>query len=119
MKGKCKMCKNTIVGRSDKVFCDIGCKNEYNIKLRQVTSYATRQIDNILHRNRSILLEILGKNKTQIKVPREVLNKKKFNYIYKTHTHVNKQGKQINYLYDHSWMVFSDQEILICRVARG
>ena len=68
MKKNCKMCKNEFVGRSDKVFCGLNCKNEYNIKLRQVTRFSTKSIDNILHRNRSILLEILGKNSQQKKI---------------------------------------------------
>lgn len=77
---------------------------------------ATKAIDIILHRNRSILLEVLGKNKTQIKLDRAVLDKKKFNYSYITHYHKNNQGKTVHYVYDFSWMIFSDQEILIKRI---
>ncbi len=118
MKKTCKMCPNIIVGRSDKVFCSVDCKNEYGIKLRQVTTKATRQIDNLLHRNRSILLEILGKNKKQIKISKSILDKKKFNYTYITHYHINSHGKTVFYLYDFSWMLFSDQEILIRRIGK-
>lgn len=112
----CKMCQKILVGRSDKIFCGVKCKSSYNIKLRQVTNKATFQIDNILHRNRSILLEICGKHKVQIKIKRDALNAKKFNYIYHTHIHINKQGKTIYYVYDFSWMIFSDQEVLIKRL---
>ena len=77
---------------------------------------ATKSIDTILHRNRSILLEVLGKNKSQIKLDRAVLDKKKFNYSFITHYHVNNQGKTVHYVYDFSWMIFSDQEILIKRI---
>ena len=77
---------------------------------------ATKAIDIILHRNRSILLEVLGKNKSQIKLDRRLLDKKKFNYSYITHYHVNNQGKTVHYVYDFSWMIFSDQEILIKRI---
>ncbi len=109
----CKICKKTIVGREDKVFCSTKCKNEYHVKLRRVTNHATKRIDLILHRNRSILLEILGKNSTQKKVNRLILDKKKFNYSYITAYHINNQGKTVHYVYDFNWMIFSDAEVLI------
>ena len=115
MKQFCKMCKAPIQGRSDKLFCSTGCKNEYHIRLRQVTRQATRKIDSILHRNRSILLEIMGKNSTQKKIPRITLDKKKFNFSYITSYHINNQGKTVNHVYDFSWMIFSDEEVLIRR----
>jgi len=111
----CKMCKKQIKGRSDKMFCSLGCKNEYNIKLRQVTKKATQKIDEILHRNRSILLEIMGKNSTQKKIQRILLDKKKFNFSYITSYHINKYGKTVHHVYDFSWMIFSDEEVLIRR----
>jgi len=42
---------------------DLGpCKIYYHHQLRKVTKEATRHIDEILHRNRSIRLEIMGKH---------------------------------------------------------
>jgi hypothetical protein len=104
-----------IKGRSDKVFCSLDCKNEYHIRLRQVTGEATEAVDKILHRNRSILLEIMGKNLRQKKVDRSILDKKKFNFHYVTGYYLNNKNKIYNYVYDFSWMIFSDQEILIIR----
>jgi hypothetical protein len=101
------MCKREIKGRSDKVFCTVKCKSDYAYSLRSVTEIATASIDKILHRNRSILLEIVGKNKVQMKVVRDLLDDKKFNFSYITH-----------YVYDFSWMIFSDQEILIKRIRK-
>jgi len=114
----CKLCKTGLKGRSDKIFCSIKCKSDYAYKLRDVTVLATAAIDKILHRNRSILLEILGKNKVQMKVIRDILDAKKFNFTYYTHSHINNQGKTVRYVYDFSWMIFSDQEILIKRIRK-
>ena len=114
----CKMCKASLSGRSDKIFCSVKCKSNYAYKLREVTDLATASIDKILHRNRSILLEILGKNKIQTKVSRELLDAKKFNFSFHTHSHINNQGKKVTFVYDFSWMIFSDQEILIKRLRR-
>ncbi len=118
MPRKCKMCSNTVKGRSDKIFCSVACKSEYNHKLAKATINATTRIDGLLHRNRSILLEIMGKNAIQKKIPRDILDQKKFNPSYITHYHINKQGKFVNYVYDFSWMIFSNQEVLIKRIGK-
>ena len=115
MERTCKICKTPIKGRSDKIFCSVQCKTEYHLKLRRVTSIAVQEINKTLSRNRSILLEILGKNLTQKKVSRFVLDKKKFNYKYHTHLHRNSKGKLFFYVYDFAWMEFSDNEVLIIR----
>jgi predicted nucleic acid-binding Zn ribbon protein len=112
---KCKICSKMISGRSDKKFCSSRCKNYYHINLRKVTEVAVKQIDIILHRNRSILLEIMGKHKTQLKTERIVLDQKKFNFKYHTHFQTNLKGKVYYYVYDFAWMEFSDDEILIVR----
>ena len=115
MQRKCKMCQEPIQGRSDKIFCSVNCKTEYHHKLRRATAVEVVEINKILARNRSILLEILGKNIAQKKVPRLMLDKKKFNYKYHTHIHRNSMGKLFFYVYDFAWMEFSDNEILIIR----
>lgn len=114
----CKICKNKIVGRKDKIFCSITCKNTYHVKLRRVTKKEVKEIDIILHRNRSILLELMGKHKIQIKVNRIELEKKKFNFKYHTHSNINKYGKTYYHLYDFGWMAFSNDEVLIVRRKR-
>jgi hypothetical protein len=113
------MCKREIKGRSDKVFCTVKCKSDYAYSLRSVTDIATVSIDKILHRNRSTLLEVLGKNKVQMQIKREILDAKKFNFNYITNYHINNQGKTVSYVYDFSWMIFSNQEILIKRIRKN
>ena len=112
---KCKICKKVLVGRKDKIFCSVGCKNYYHVNLRRVTYNKAKAIDAILHRNRSILLEILGKHQVQKKVKRLVLVKKKFQFKYLTHFHINKHGKMYRHVYDFAWMEFSDDEVLIIK----
>lgn len=100
-KRKCKICKKPIEGRIDKVFCSVKCKNFYHVSLRHVTKKTAFGIDRHLHRNRSILLEIMGKKETKMKVSRLLLEEKKFHFKYIiTHYHVNSQGKTMHYCYD-------------------
>lgn len=111
----CKICKKTLKGRTDKIFCSVGCKNHYHSNLRKASNQAAHQIDTYLKRNHGILLEVLGKNKMQIKIYRTLLEQKKFRFKYHTHFHINSKGKMFHYIYDIAWMEFSDDEILIVR----
>jgi hypothetical protein len=112
---KCKICGNEITGRSDKKFCSVLCKNNYHTTLRRSTSLAVKEIDTILHRNHGILLEIMGKDKSQLKCLRIELEKRKFNFKYHTHTNTNSAGKVYQFVYDFAWMTFSNDEVLIVR----
>lgn len=112
---RCKICKFPIQGRSDKLFCSLNCKNFYHIQLRSVTKKSATAIDRHLHRNRSILLELMGKTGIQKKVKRILLEEKKFHWKYHTHHHINSKGKMMNYVYDFGWMEFSDDEVLVVR----
>ena len=111
---KCKICKTAIIGRADKMFCSVKCKNHYHIKLRQVTKNSSSGLDRHLHRNWSILLEILGKNQKRAKIPRILLEEKKFQFKYLTHFY-NSKGKTIHYVYDIAWIAYADDEVLIFR----
>ena len=112
---KCPICKSDLVGRADMKFCSRECKNSYHSRLRKATTDATTRIDRILHRNRSILLEIMGKNTKQKKVDRMLLDLKNFNYDYVTGYHLNSRNKIVNYVYDFSWVIFSTLEVSITR----
>ncbi len=111
----CKVCQKKLKGRSDKIFCSIGCKNHYHKHLRFITKKAAKQIDGYLKRNYKILIELLKQNKTQIKVYRNQLTQKGFRFKYHTHFHINSKNKMYHYVYDLAWMEFSDDEILIVR----
>lgn len=83
--------------------------------MREHNSQAISGINRILSRNRSILLEVMGKNRSQIKVSTLVLEKRKFNFNYITKYTVNSKGKTYNHVYDFAWMNFSSDETLIIR----
>ncbi len=114
-KRKCTICGKELVGRTDKRFCSSLCKANYHKRLSKSTKCATAEIDKILHRNRSILLEIIGKGRSQMKVPLIELERRKFNFNYMTKYITNKQGKVYHYVYDFSYMTFSSNEVLIIR----
>ncbi len=112
---KCKLCKTPFTGRKDKIFCSANCKAEYHIRLKAATLKATFKTDQILHRNRSILLEVMGKNLHQKKVDRDFLAKKNFRFEYMTGFYENAQGKRYHLVYDFAWMQFKSGELLVLR----
>ena len=116
MRRTCKLCQGPVVGRSDKIFCSIPCKNEYHIRLRRATARAVRSTDKILHRNRSILLEIMGKKARQKKVHRQLLDQKKFNYHFYTGTYPSAPGLCYFRVYDFLWKELPAGTIHILRV---
>ncbi|AFU70169.1 hypothetical protein P700755_003570 [Psychroflexus torquis ATCC 700755] len=83
--------------------------------MQYATKKAAVEINGFLKRNYAILLELVGKNKTQIKVYRNLLANKNFRFKYHTHLQTNSKGKTYHYIYDLAWMPFSDDEILIIR----
>ncbi len=111
----CRICKKELKGRTDKQFCSSKCKSFYHRQLMKVSLSATQKTDQYLHRNRSILLEIMGKNSTQKKVNRSLLDQKNFKYKYMTGFYENARGKRYHIVYDFAWMEFSNGEILIIR----
>jgi hypothetical protein len=113
---KCRLCKTQFTGRSHKIFCSATCKAQYHIKLNKVTMDAAERINTILLRNRSILLEIMGKNAHQKTVPRALLDSKKFHFGYMTHFFKNSENKTSFYVYDFSWSLNEEQDVLIKKV---
>jgi hypothetical protein len=77
---------------------------------------AAERIDKILHRNRSILLEIMGKTGTEKLVTKAILDSKKFNFDYVTHVFNTSNNERLFYIYDFCWMITPNQEIQILKV---
>jgi len=112
---KCKVCKQPVLGRADKIFCTIDCKNQYHKSMRTRTRKVAKEISSYLDRNYVILTELIGNAQKQKKVYRNLLETKKFRFKYHTHFHINSKKKMFHYIYDLGWMEFSDDEVLIVR----
>ncbi|WP_107038831.1 hypothetical protein [Brumimicrobium mesophilum] len=111
----CKVCNKRVVGRTDKIFCSIKCKNNYHVQLRSMTAHAALDIDKILHRNRSIILELLGNDRDQLHIDRIEMDKKNFHFNYYTHQYMSREGDTFKWLYDLGWIELSNREMIILR----
>ncbi len=110
----CISCQMELNGRSDKRFCSTACKNDFNNQLRKLTIKETAIIDAYLHRNREILMHVMGSHK-KIQIDKLQLSKARFKFEYHTGHYINKEAKTYWQVYDFAWMEFSDQKILIVR----
>jgi hypothetical protein len=77
MKHTCPICQSPLHGRTDKRFCSLACKNEHHAITRRQTKDAVAEIDGYLHRNREILLTIMGDSRKEM-VDRSLLSRAKF-----------------------------------------
>lgn len=112
----CRQCKKKLVGRSDKKFCTIKCKNAYHRKLNETNNTIVHQIDGILHRNYAIFKELMEEQtSSKMMIPRLILEKMGFNFNYYTGTYLNHQQKIYHYIYDFQWMEFSTQDVLLVK----
>lgn len=84
-----------------------------NIKAKE----AALKYDKILHRNRSILYEVMGDKGKRKQIDKILIDKANFKYPYITGNYKNSKGKTFNVVYDYAWMEFSTGKLLIIKRA--
>ena len=87
----------------------------YSNRLKKSTRKATYDVDKILHRNRSILLELLLTNKKR-EVNKQILEEKGFKFNYCTGVYYNTQNKLCFYVYDFLWYELRDKRVFISKI---
>jgi hypothetical protein len=112
---RCKLCQTAYDGRRDKIFCSTGCKSDYHNHLRAHSRKVAQPTDKILHRNRSVLFEMMEGSPKQKKVDRDALAKKNFRFEYITGFYENEHGKRYHLVYDFAWMGFKSGKIMIVK----
>jgi hypothetical protein len=113
----CQNCNKSLVGRSDKKFCDESCRNQYNNTLNSDISTEMRAIQNVLRRNRRILEEILGDNE-KTKVSLKKLTDLGYKLDYLTQLYTTKTGSQYRYCFEYGLMILEENMVLIVKKGR-
>ncbi len=114
MERNCLECNKVLHGRSDKKFCSVACKNAHNSQLRRDTRDAVQETDKYLHRNREILVQLVGDG-IKVMLDRPTLTRAGFRWEFMTGIYFNKEGKMYRIVYDYAWMDFSDQQVMVVR----
>jgi len=98
----CLECGEKIVGRADKKFCSDPCRISYNNKLNSDETNYIRNVNNILRKNRRVLLELNTDGKTR--VTRDKLSVKGFDFQYYTSTYTTKEGSLYKFCYEQGYL---------------
>ena len=74
----CLECGTKIIGRADKKFCSDQCRVAYNNRLNSNETNFMRNVNNVLRKNRRILIDLNTTGKSR--VSREKLHEKGFDF---------------------------------------
>lgn len=111
----CMACGKAVKGRSDKKFCDDGCRNVYNNELKSDSNNYVRNINNALRKNRRILIQLLPAGEETIKTTKEHLLHRGFQFKYGTHTYTNKKGNIYYFCYEYGYLPLEQDWYLLVR----
>lgn len=91
-------------GRSDKKFCDAGCKDAYYNEIKISEHKEIKKIDTILKRNRRVLKKLFNPKKSEKLIAREELLRAGFEFGFQTHIAVTKmKSNEIIFCYDYGY----------------
>ncbi|NJO69734.1 MAG: DUF2116 family Zn-ribbon domain-containing protein [Bacteroidetes bacterium] len=113
MNKNCLECGEPIKGRIDKKFCSDLCRNSYNNRSNSDSNNYMRSINSILRRNRRILEELNPEGK--IKVTKDKLSTKGFNFNYFTNIYLTKTGNQYYFCYEYGYLALENDSFAIVK----
>lgn len=110
----CSECGQTFKGRADKKFCSDHCRSIFNNRQRRVDNDYVNLVNKVLKRNRQILSTINPTGK--VRVTREILLSKGFDFNFFTNVYRTREGSQYFYCYDHGYLPLEkDQYLLVVK----
>lgn len=98
----CLECGLAVRGRADKKFCDDACRSAYNNRLNLKNTIYIKNINQILRKNRQILLSRNPDGKS--KASKKQLMEQGFHFDYFTSKYTNKEGKTYYFCYDQGYL---------------
>lgn len=107
----CVECGAPIKGRLDKKFCGDQCRSSFNNKINSDDTNYMRNINNVLRKNRRILIDLNPEGKNR--VSREKLNSKGFDFNHFTSTYTTKEGAQYFYCYEQGYLPIEKEYFLL------
>lgn len=107
----CYECGSAIKGRIDKKFYSDQCRVTFNNKLKRLDNQLINQVNNVLRKNRKILMKLnpSGKNR----VARERMIAEGFSFTYFTSTYTTKEGAKYFYCYDQGYLPIDNDHCLL------
>lgn len=93
LKRVCRYCGDALRGRTDKVFCDDRCRNQFHNQKQRVPvlSESARRVQRQLLKNRRVLEGVL-QNRNRCLVERDLLLQKGFSFDFFSHSRTARGG---------------------------
>jgi hypothetical protein len=107
----CLECGEPFKGRIDKKFCSDLCRVSFNNRINSEDVRYVRSINNILRKNRRILISLnpTGKNK----VTQDKLKAKGFDFQHFTSQYKTRDGAVYYYCYEHGYLPLENDFYLL------
>ena len=106
---KCLYCNKIIIGRTDKVFCDDKCRNNYYYVVNSEQKTYIRTVNKVLLKNRGILRTVNPSGRTS--VPKRYLEELGFDFNCFTGIHKTKKGRLYYLVYDQAFSFDDDERV--------
>lgn len=107
----CNNCGRPVRGRSDKKFCNDGCRNDYHNKITRTDNITVRNVNHALARNRNLLKQRLENKETTI-CSRLLLMNDGFHFDFITGIK-SKENRTICYCYEYGYYLINQTTIKI------
>lgn len=112
-KRTCLYCNRELTGRSDKRFCDDGCRNNYNYQRNKRNNDVINKTNKSLLYNRNILKSIVKHGKRIVK--KQLLVEKQFDFDVITGIRKTSKLYEYNLLYDYAYRCINEDDVLIVK----
>jgi len=99
---QCLECGGVVRGRADKKFCSDSCRVAFRNRLNGEEYRYIRRINNILRRNRRILMMMNPTGRNRVRY--ETLRAHGFDFNHFTSTHRRRDGSRYYYCYEQGYM---------------
>lgn len=109
---QCCVCNKALYGRSDKVFCDIHCKNHYHSDVRKHTRQASAVNIKILKKNYITLCMLLGDKCERYVIKKLALEEMGFTFDVISGIEKTPYGLKMN-VFELSWYYSSNNNIVV------
>lgn len=108
----CIVCEKFLFGRSDKVFCDIQCKNKYHSELTKSKKTIANETFKILAKNWTILSSLMSSSADELYIDKVELARHGFDFT--TVSGADITTKNIHFdVFEYTWCYRSNQQIKI------
>ena len=113
MERLCLDCNTQLKGRTDKKFCDDQCRSNYNNRVKAEDFSFMNTVNKVLKKNRAILK---AKNPDgKIKVQRDFLVRKGFDFNYHTHIYATQKGTTYFFCYEYGYLPLENEAFLLVK----